>query len=220
MKKVNKEKINNIQVNSEYKYFMHDFIAAIVIMLIGFFLLLIGVEEAISVLLICSFVIFLLKISSGILFRGIVNKIIMTIYWTLFFIVLIGLILSIVNIKPNGYKFDSIIIKNDSVGFVTNIIINLHGDKYTTKLIKPTIFTVSSDSYTDVIYRIDNNEVMYQLYSTNIGLHIFYVGFAYLYIFSISLFFVIVIKFIFFEFIFFEIIPSIIKELKGGKKKI
>lgn len=214
MKKVNKEKINNIQVNSEYKYFMHDFIAAIVIMSIGFLLLLIGVEEAISVLLIFSFVIFLLKISSGILFRGIVNKIIMTIYWTLFFIVLIGLILSIVNIKPNGYKFDSIIIKNDSVGFVTNIIINLHGDKYTTKLIKPTIFAVASDTDTDVIYRIDNNEVMYQLYSTNIGLHIFYVGFVYLYIFSILLLFVIVIYSL-----FFEIIPSIIKELKGDKKK-
>ena len=36
MKKVNKEKINYIQVNSEYKYFIHDFIAAIVIMSIGF----------------------------------------------------------------------------------------------------------------------------------------------------------------------------------------
>ena len=50
---------------------------------------------------------------------------------------------------------------------------------------------------------------MYQLYSTNIGLHIFYVGYAYLYILSILLFFVIMIKFM-----FFEIIPSIIKEEK------
>ena len=53
MKKVSKKKINYIQVNSEYKYFIHDVIAAIVIMSIGFLLLLIGVEEAISIFLIC-----------------------------------------------------------------------------------------------------------------------------------------------------------------------
>jgi len=52
MKKVSKKK-NYIQVNSEYKYFIHDVIAAIVIMSIGFLLLLIGAEEAISIFLIC-----------------------------------------------------------------------------------------------------------------------------------------------------------------------
>ena len=214
MKKVKKKKLNSIQVNSEYKYFKHDGVAYLMFMSIGLLLLFFGVEEAISIVLIFSFVIFMLKIASSIVFRGIVKKIIMAIYWTFFFIALIGSLLSIVNIKPNGYKFDSIIIKNDSVGFVTNIEIDQNGDNYTTKLLKPTIFNSSSERDADVIYRIDNNEVMYQLYSTNIGLHIFYVGFAYLYIFSILLFFVIMIKFI-----FFEIILSIIKEVKGNMKK-
>lgn len=214
MKKLKKKKLNSIQVNSEYKYFKHDGVAYLMFMSIGLLLLFFGVEEAISIVLIFSFVIFMLKIASSIVFRGIVKKIIMAIYWTFFFIALIGSLLSIVNIKPNGYKFDSIIIKNDSVGFVTNIEIDQNGDNYTTKLLKPTIFNSSSERDTDVIYRIDNNEVMYQLYSTNIGLHIFYVGFAYLYIFSILLFFVIMIKFI-----FFEIILSIIKEVKRNMKK-
>ena len=214
MKKVKKKKLNSIQVNSEYKYFKHDGVAYLMFMSIGLLLLFFGVEEAISIVLIFSFVIFMLKIASSIVFRGIVKKIIMAIYWTFFFIALIGSLLSIVNIKPNGYKFDIIIIKNDSVGFVTNIEIDQNGDNYTTKLLKPTIFNSSSERDADVIYRIDNNEVMYQLYSTNIGLHIFYVGFAYLYIFSILLFFVIMIKFI-----FFEIILSIIKEVKGNMKK-
>ncbi len=156
----------------------------------------------------------MIKIASALVFRGIINKIIMSIYWVFFFLTVMGLILSVVNIKPKGYKFDSFNIKNDSIGFVTNIKINLNDDEYTAKLLKPTIFALSSGIDTDVIYKIDNKKVMYQLYSTNIGLHIFYVGYAYLYILSILLFFVLMIKFA-----FFEMIPSIIKEIKKNKKK-
>ena len=208
------KKANNIKVNSEYKYYIHDTIAFIAITSIGFLLLLFGVEETITVAFISSFVIYMIKIASALVFRGIINKIIMSIYWIFFFLTVMGLILSIVNIKPKGYKFDSFTIKNDSIGFVTNIKINLNGDEYTAKLLKPTIFALNSGIDTDVIYKIDNKKVMYQLYSTNIGLHIFYVGYAYLYILSILLFFVIMIKFA-----FFEMIPSIIKEIKKNKKK-
>ena len=208
------KKANNIKVNSEYKYYIHDTIAFIAITSIGFLLLLFGVEETITVAFISSFVIYMIKIASALVFRGIINKIIMSIYWIFFFLTVMGLILSIVNIKPKGYKFDSFTIKNDSIGFVTNIKINLNDDEYTEKLLKPTIFALNSGIDTDVIYKIDNKKVMYQLYSTNIGLHIFYVGYAYLYILSILLFFVIMIKFA-----FFEMIPSIIKEIKKNKKK-
>ena len=208
------KKANNIKVNSEYKYYRHDTIAFIAITSIGFLLLLFGVEETITIAFIFSFVIYMIKIASALVFRGIINKIIMSIYWIFFFLTVMGLILSIVNIKPKGYKFDSFTIKNDSIGFVTNIKINLNGDEYTAKLLKPTIFALNSGIDTDVIYKIDNKKVMYQLYSTNIGLHIFYVGYAYLYILSILLFFVIMIKFA-----FFEMIPSIIKEIKKNKKK-
>lgn len=208
------KKANNIKVNSEYKYYIHDTIAFIAITSIGFLLLLFGVEETITIAFIFSFVIYMIKIASALVFRGIINKIIMSIYWIFFFLTVIGLILSIVNIKPKGYKFDSFTIKNDSIGFVTNIKINLNDDEYTAKLLKPTIFALNSGIDTDVIYKIDNKKVMYQLYSTNIGLHIFYVGYAYLYILSILLFFVLMIKFA-----FFEMIPSIIKEIKKNKKK-
>ena len=208
------KKANNIKVNSEYKYYIHDTIAFIAITSIGFLLLLFGVEETITIAFIFSFVIYMIKIASALVFRGIINKIIMSIYWVFFFLTVMGLILSIVNIKPKGYKFDSFTIKNDSIGFVTNIKINLNDDEYTEKLLKPTIFALNSGIDTDVIYKIDNKKVMYQLYSTNIGLHIFYVGYAYLYILSILLFFVIMIKFV-----FFEMIPSIIKEIKKNKKK-
>ncbi len=202
------KKANNIKVNSEYKYYIHDTIAFIAITSIGFLLLLFGVEETITIAFIFSFGIYMIKIASALVFRGIINKIIMSIYWVFFFLTVMGLILSIVNIKPKGYKFDSFAIKNDSIGFVTNIKINLNDDEYTAKLLKPTIFALSSGIDTDVIYKIDNKKVMYQLYSTNIGLHVFYVGYAYLYILSILLFFVIMIKFA-----FFEMIPSIIKEI-------
>ncbi len=208
------KKANNIKVNSEYKYYIHDTIAFIAITSIGFLLLLFGVEETIAITFIFSFVIYMIKIASALVFRGIINKIIMSIYWVFFFLTVMGLILSVVNIKPKGYKFDSFTIKNDSIGFVTNIKINLNNDEYTAKLLKPTIFALNSEIDTDVIYKIDNKKVMYQLYSTNIGLHIFYVGYAYLYILSILLFFVIMIKFA-----FFEMIPSIIKEIKKNKKK-
>ena len=208
------KKANNIKVNSEYKYYIHDTIAFIAITSIGFLLLLFGVEETITIAFIFSFVIYMIKIASALVFRGIINKIIMSIYWVFFFLTVMGLILSVVNIKPKGYKFDSFTIKNDSIGFVTNIKINLNNDEYTAKLLKPTIFALNSGIDTDVIYKIDNKKVMYQLYSTNIGLHIFYVGYAYLYILSILLFFVIMIKFA-----FFEMIPSIIKEIKKNKKK-
>ena len=207
-------KAKNIKVNSEYKYYIHDIIAFIAITLIGFLLLLFGVEETITIAFIFSFVIYMIKIASALVFRGIINKIIMSIYWVFFFLTVMGLILSIVNIKPKGYKIDSFTIKNDSIGFVTNIKINLNDDEYTAKLLKPTIFALNSGIDTDVIYKIDNKKVMYQLYSTNIGVHIFYVGYAYLYILSILLFFVIMIKFV-----FFEMIPSIIKEIKKNKKK-
>ncbi len=208
------KKANNIKVNSEYKYYIHDTIAFIAITSIGFLLLLFGVEETITIAFIFSFVIYMIKIASALVFRGIINKIIMSIYWVFFFLTVMGLILSVVNIKPKGYKFDSFTIKNDSIGFVTNIKINLNNDEYTAKLLKPTIFALNSEIDTDVIYKIDNKKVMYQLYSTNIGLHIFYVGYAYLFILSILLFFVIMIKFS-----LFEIIPSIIKEIKKNKKK-
>ena len=208
------KKTNYIQTDSKYKYFKQDLITLAIFMSIGFLLLFIGIEEPISLLLIFSFVIFILKIVSAILFKGIINKIIMTIYWIFFSIAIMGLILSVVNIEPKGYKFDSFTIKNDSVGLVTNIEINQNEDKYITKLLKPTIFPVASEEDTDVIYKIDNKKIMYQLYSTNIGLHIFYVSFAYLYFLSILLFFLIMIKVM-----FFEMISSIIKEKKIKKEK-
>ena len=209
------KKTKNIKADSEYKYFKHDLITLAMFTSIGFLLSFIGSEESIAVVFIFSFVIFMSKIASAIVFRGIINKIIMAIYWIFFSIAAIGLILSIVNIKPKGYKIDSFNIKNDSIGFVTNIEINQNDDKYITKLLKPTfIYPVTSERETDVIYKIDNKKIMYQLYSTNIGLHIFYVGFAYLYILSLLLFIVIIIKFI-----FFEMIPTIIKEEKRNKKR-
>ena len=178
------KKTNYIQSGSEYKYFKQDSIALSVFMSIGLLLLFIGCKESISVLFIFSFVIIMLKIASAIVFRGTLNKIIMTIYWTFFSIATMGLLLSLFNIKPNGYEFANFTIKNDSVGLVTNIEINQHDDKLNTKLLKPTIFPVTSENNTDVIYKIDNKRIMYQLYSTNIGLHIFYVGYEYLYIYQ------------------------------------
>ena len=145
------KKTNYIQTDSEYKYLKQDLITLTVFTSIGFFLLFIDVEEPISLLLIFSFVIFILKIVSAILFKGIINKIIMTIYWIFFSIAIMGLILSVVNIEPKGYKFDSFTIKNDSVGLVTNIEINQNEDKYITKLLKPTIFPVASEGDTNVI---------------------------------------------------------------------
>ena len=205
--------IINSKFDSEYKYFIHDSIAYIVFMLIGVLLLMIGIEEPISIILIFSFIIIMLKAASAVIFIGTTRKIIMATYWILFSITTMGLILSIFNVEPNGYIFDKVIIKKDSIGFVTNIKIEQNGDEYNTKLLKPTITNNSKNDTIDVIYKKDNKEIMYQLYSTNIGLHIFYVGSIYLYMISILLFLVITIGFI--------VIPMIqlmIEKIKENKK--
>ena len=173
MKKIKKKKNKNIKKNSEYKYFVHDSIAWAVFMVIGMILLMIGIKETFTLLLTFSFAIIMIKMASAALFTGIIRKIVMAIYWLFFSISVLGIILSIINLKPNGYQFDSLNIKDDNKGFISNVEINQNDDKYTIKLIKPTTFTISNGMETDVIYKIDNKNVMYQLYSTNIGLHIF-----------------------------------------------
>ena len=57
---------------------------------------------------------------------------------------------------------------------------------------KPIIFKSNENVDSYVVYKIDNSKIMYLLYDSNIGLHIIYVGYSYLYIYSILLFLIII----------------------------
>ena len=191
---VNKKKINVLQENIEDRKFKYGGIVSSALFIIGLLLLMFGIEEGIAIALLFSWVIFIVKMVCSSVFKGSLYKIINTIYWVFFAIVIVGLVTWIINIAPskNKVEYNKIRIKNDSIGFVTNAKIEKEGDLSTIKLVKPIIFKSSENVDSYVVYKIDNSRIMYLLYNRNIGLHIIYVGYSYLYIYSILLFLIII----------------------------
>ena len=190
----NRKKNNELQGNNIDRDFKYGGIASIATFILGFLLVMLGIEDTIVIALMFSWIIFLVKMSSASILKKSLYKIISTIYWIFFVIIIIGFFTYVFNIVPSKdkYEHDKIIIKNDSIGFVTNVNVNKNGDTLTIKLVKPTIFKSSGDVDSDVVYRIDNKKIMYLLYDSNIGLHIIYVGYSYLYLYSIVLFLIII----------------------------
>lgn len=201
-------KKNKKKKDEEYKYLGFDIIAFVVTFLLGIFLLMIGVEDAISLALVFSFSIIMIKAGSNFIFKGFLRIIINTIYFMFFVMMVIGLFIWIFNIVPNKdkYEYDKVIFENDSIGYVTNVNIDTNGDVSIIKLIKPTMFKCDENVENDVIYKKDNNRTMYLLYDTNIGLHIIYVGYSYMYTYSFILFFIDIGKFILL--IIFELVDN------------
>ena len=191
---VNKKKINVLQENIEDRKFKCGGIVSSALFIIGLLLLMFGIEEGIVIALLFSWVIFIVKMVCSSVFKGLLYKIINTIYWVFFAIVIVGLVTWIFNISPskNRVEYNKVRIKNDSIGIVTNANIEKEGDLSTIKLVKPIIFKSSENVDSYVVYKIDNSRIMYLLYDSNIGLHIIYVGYSYLYIYSILLFLIII----------------------------
>ena len=191
---VNKKKINVLQDNIEDRKFKYGGIVSSALFIIGLLLLMFGIEEGIAIALLFSWVIFIVKMVCSSVFKGSLYKIINTIYWVFFAIVIVGLVTWIINIAPskNRVEYNKVRIKNDSIGIVTNANIEKEGDLSTIKLVKPIIFKSSENVDSYVVYKIDNSRIMYLLYDSNIGLHIIYVGYSYLYIYSILLFLIII----------------------------
>ena len=192
-------KKNKVFIKDKEKYTKISLIIYVVLLCLGIIGLttnLIPIGLAMS--FVFSFIILMIMVCSMYAFKeGIFQRIIFFVYWFFMGIVVIGFIIMILGVDLNNskYKYEYINIKSaDKFGYVVNTTIDVNNDAKNIKIVKPFLYKIPVDTIEYYIYKTNNVTTLYYLFDENIGLHIIFLGFYYMFIISFVLFFVIMIN--------------------------